>query len=119
MYVAIDDDPLICQVFEDILASEGLETKAFSSTTELVPLLQQNNIDGVIVDYHLGELNGVEALTALREQGLPKEIPALILSSDASDEVKRDCESHEMAFISKTDPEMFSQIYNKLAIPIR
>lgn len=119
MYLVIDDDPLICQIFEDILSSEGVETKAFSGASEAVPLLQQENIDGVIIDYHLGEFNGVDAIEDLREQGLSQEVPTLILSSDTSEEVQKNCQDHNLEFISKYDPDMFSLIYDKLAIPLR
>jgi len=119
MYLVIDDDPLICQIFEDILSSEGVETKAFSNASEVAPLLQNESIDGVIIDYHLGEFNGVEAIEGLRQQGLSHEVPTLILSSDTSEEVQRDCQDHNLEFISKYDADLFSQIYDKLDIPLR
>lgn len=118
MYVLIDDDPLIRMVFEDIMNAEGHETRAFEGVSDATTVLQNDNIEGLIIDYHLADQSGVELVTELKQHGYLGNQPVMVMSADTSDEVIQDCESHHLVFVSKNDPDLFAKIYDEMSLQL-
>ena len=118
MYVLIDDDPLIRMVFEDIMNAEGHETHAFEGVEDATSVLESRDIEGLIIDYHLRDQSGVELVGRLKQEGYLSAQPIMVMSSDTSEEVIQDCESHHLQFVSKSDPDLFAKIYSQMCLQL-
>jgi len=116
MYVLIDDDPLIRMVFEDIMQAEGHQIQAYGAAADAVDTLLSQELEGLIIDYHLGEQSGVKMVHQLQQDGLLTDLPIMVMSADSSEEVIQDCESHHLPFVSKSDPDLFAKIYDEMSL---
>lgn len=56
----VDDDPVILEGYKYIFEDEGYIVDVALNPSELIRCLELNDYDVIILDYNLGELNGVE-----------------------------------------------------------
>jgi CheY-like chemotaxis protein len=56
--------------------------------------------NGVLVDYHLDEGNGVEAIAALRWR-FGNELPAILITADRSPAVREDARARDIQVLNK------------------
>ena len=91
----IDDDEDLCEVMTWAMKKEGFQVKAFSSGESALRALEGRSPRALIVDYHLGDMDGCEFLKRKAELG--NESP-VILVSGSPDEVK--CAAPEGEYVS-------------------
>jgi two-component system response regulator GlrR len=77
--IAIDDDSSILRVMELRLKSNGYRVLTASDSSKALALARKNYIDLAVIDYKLGDENGVVLMEKLRE--LQPELPAIILTA--------------------------------------
>ncbi|MEN6396599.1 MAG: response regulator [Methanoregula sp.] len=66
----VDDDPAILEVTRLVLEqSQDLSIEPVSSSREALVSLTKNHYDAIVLDYDLPEINGIELLKIIREQG--------------------------------------------------
>lgn len=98
----IDDEPYVCELYEDILGKAGFRVFTSTDPREGIRLFKEKDIDVVILDLVMPKLSGREVFQILRE--LKKE-PKIILSSGYSAEIYSDIsrmlEGGAKAFIQK------------------
>ncbi len=71
--------------FKVLKAANGIEGLRMAKNTE-------NNINLIVADYNMPDMNGVEMIRQIRQLPKYRKVPALILSSDNSDEKKKNAE---------------------------
>lgn len=99
----IDDDPVFRAIFSKLAADEGLEVDAFDSMLEIEPFSRIASYRGVIFDYHLAQIDGVELATHL--ESIFGGVPMLLVSADndAERNMNQRCPGTFGAFMSKKE----------------
>ena len=87
-----DDDQTIRMLLTDMLIDLGHAVVAAGNGAEAVELAAREQPDAVILDFLMPKLSGLDALRAMREQGLA--MPAVLLSA-ISDSSMRELEGIE------------------------
>ena len=91
----VDDDEDLCEVMTWAMKREGFNVRAFSSGEEALQALARSSPSVLVVDYHLGDMDGCEFLK--RRSLISRECP-VILVSGSPDEVK--CMAPEGEYVS-------------------
>jgi DNA-binding NtrC family response regulator len=68
--VYVDDEPMVCRVFEINLKMREVEVATFTSPTEAIEFINQNDVRAVFSDYRMPEMTGAELQSAL-ERDVP------------------------------------------------
>ncbi len=80
--LCIDDDVVIRQLLDRMLARAGHRSLLASTVPEALQLLAHETVDLIVSDYRLPGLSGLEFLALLREEGY--EIPLIVLTGYGS-----------------------------------
>lgn len=91
----VDDDEDLCEVMTWAMKKEGLNVRAFSSGESALRALAVQPPKVLIVDFHLGDMDGCEFLR--RKSGLKNSSP-VILVSGSPDEVR--CAAPEGEYVT-------------------
>ncbi len=78
----VDDDRSILRTFTRILRKAGYETEAAESGREALEKIQARSFDVALVDMVLGDSNGLDLLSRIREKS-PKTVRIVITGSDS------------------------------------
>ncbi len=81
----VDDDEDLCEVMMWAIQREGFQARSFSSGTEALRALSASQPVLLIVDFHLGDMNGSEFL---KERKTHAQACPVILISGSPDEVR-------------------------------
>jgi DNA-binding NtrC family response regulator len=82
----IDDDPVFRSIMVKIGTAMGMRVDAFESMLDVDPFSQLNNYDGAIIDYYLGQQDGIDIVSHLRPFFLG--MPTVLVSSDPTVELR-------------------------------
>ena len=82
----VDDNPINCDIFTEMLRNWGFDTCAVESGQLALDFVDHAaeigaGIDLVILDYQMPGMNGAEALTALRARKATNNVPIILLTS--------------------------------------
>jgi len=102
LVLCIDNEPKILDGMETLLGGWGCRVlKADDLKSALAAVSETKNTpDGLLVDYHLDQGNGIEAITALRwrfGQGLP----AILITADRSPHVREEARERDIRVLNK------------------
>lgn len=90
-----EDDPVISHVTQEMLHYYGCEFVHTTNGLDAVRAFQQDSFDLVLMDYHMPELDGIEAAIAIRnyerEKGISKTVPILAVTANISNETHEKC----------------------------
>lgn len=67
--VFIDDNPVILRLYTRLFQKAGFNITCASNGDEGIKLVQKENPDGVVVDYHLPDITGLEVCRKIRGLG--------------------------------------------------
>ena len=83
--VIVDDEEMVLTSINSFLMLEtGYDVSTFTSATEAITFIQQNDVDLVISDYLMPEMDGISFLGKIRD--IKPEIPRIILTGYADKE---------------------------------
>ncbi|OGW92810.1 MAG: hypothetical protein A3K11_13960 [Nitrospirae bacterium RIFCSPLOWO2_12_FULL_63_8] len=85
--LVIDDERLLCDLLQEMLRRHGHEVFTAYSGQEGIQAFQRHRPQFTLLDLHLPDMNGIEALTRIREHD-PKAV-AMILTGSGSDKLER------------------------------
>lgn len=77
----IEDDPSLAEILVDFFRSTGYVVHSFSSTEDILQLIEQFNSDLVLLDYLLPKVNGGELCSQIKRHEETKHIPVIIYSA--------------------------------------
>lgn len=80
--LVVDDEPMIVQTFEKILSNLGYEVSTCFAGNNLFSVLAQTHPDLILLDVYLGELNGIQLLKKINEEGW--KIPVVMITGQAN-----------------------------------
>lgn len=75
----IEDDRVLGPALHDFLRTQGYEAQLITNGAEVLPCLQQQRFDLLVLDLNLPGQSGLEVLRQLRKQGF--QVPVLILTA--------------------------------------
>jgi len=79
--LAIDDDPMILDLYRSIFKTRGIEIRVVEDGKEGLKLIMRDRPDFVILDIRMPRMNGVEVLKRIRGDESSKDIPVLVLTN--------------------------------------
>jgi len=85
--LVIDDERMLCDLLQEMLRRHGHEVFTAYSGQEGIQAFQRHRPQFTLLDLHLPDMNGIEALTRIREHD-PK-ADAMILTGAGSDKLER------------------------------
>jgi CheY-like chemotaxis protein len=99
--LCIDNDPSILDGMATLLAGWGCRTfkAADLQSARLIVGAAQTRLDGLLIDYHLDQGNGLDAIVALRAQW--GELPAILITADRSPRVRAAARAKQVHVLNK------------------
>ena len=86
--LVIDDEPDICELFEQVLGTEGYTVLSAHNGLEGVACNTEKNPDVIILDLKMPKMDGIETLKAIRKTD--PEVTVIILTGYGSAKTIRD-----------------------------
>jgi DNA-binding response OmpR family regulator len=100
----IEDDGVIRQMYRMKFEAEGFEVEVADNGKDGVSLVTSMRPDLVLLDLHMPEMNGVEALEAIRRIEWAKKLPVIILTNLGQEESPRALKALDIfSYIVKAD----------------
>jgi response regulator RpfG family c-di-GMP phosphodiesterase len=76
--VAVDDDPMILSLIEEIAREAEIRIISFPSPEDALPYISENEIDMVITDYRMTQMDGIEFIREIRKT--KEDIPIVMVT---------------------------------------
>lgn len=112
-----DDNAAFRQVLREVLEDRPfLVLHEAESGEEAVDVVQRQRIDIVLLDMHMHVMTGIETMRELKRMDCTR--PCILITSDTSDDVKRDArEAQAFSVLKKPVPrrELVETVSNALA----
>ena len=84
--LVLDDDSAVRESLKFTLGIEGFDARAYSSPTELLNEDCLVAASGLVVDYNMPAMNGLEVVARLRERHIS--IPAILVTSHPNESIR-------------------------------
>jgi FixJ family two-component response regulator len=84
----VDDEECVCRAFARLLRAYSYHPQTYRSATEFLQALNEGVPDCLILDVHLGDMNGFDFLRRLTGGGL--HIPTIVVTARDEPAVQRD-----------------------------
>jgi len=100
--LCIDNEPKILDGMETLLAGWGCGVLAAADLrgAQAAIASAKTRPNGLLVDYHLADGNGIDAIVQLRWQ-LGTELPAILITADRSPRVREDARARDIQVLNK------------------
>lgn len=100
--LCIDNDPQILDGMEALLGGWGCRVlKAVDLTSAMTAIRDAGiGLSGLLVDYHLGEENGIDLIVELRRE-LGDDFPAILITADRTRRVRDEARRREVPVLNK------------------
>lgn len=83
--LVVDADPVFRRALAESLRSDGEEVLTAGSAEEAIALLSVDRVDGVVVDFRLPELGGLELCRRIRRESLQRQVPIMVVARPSDD----------------------------------
>ena len=80
--LVIDDDPVICELIEEVLRSAEMESFSLTNSSEAVAHLSREKFGAVFLDVRMPSPDGIELTEQIRTGGLNRTTPIVIVTGD-------------------------------------
>ena len=99
--LCIDNEPKILDGMQALLGGWGCRVLAAADLRTAQTALAEANArpNGLLVDYHLGAGNGIDAIVQLRQQ--LGDLPAILITADLSPQVRADARARDIQVLNK------------------
>ena len=100
--VCIDNEPKILDGMETLLGGWGCRVLAAPDLRGAQAAIAAAKVrpNGMLVDYHLADGNGIDAIVQLRWQ-FGAELPAILITADRSPRVREDARARDIQVLNK------------------
>jgi CheY-like chemotaxis protein len=100
--LCIENEPQVLAGMESLLSGWGCHVLAVPDLTVALATIRESGLrpDAVLVDYHLDEGNGIDAIVALRQQ-FGDDIPAALVTADRSPAVRDGARAKDILVFNK------------------
>ena len=100
--LCIDNDPQILDGMQTLLQGWGCRVLAAPDLASARVAIDSDRVtlSGLLVDYHLDEGNGIDAIVALRQQ-MGNHLPAILITADRSPHVREEARLRDVPVLHK------------------
>ncbi|PWJ81605.1 Na+/proline symporter [Pseudaminobacter salicylatoxidans] len=98
--LCVDNDPRILEGMRMLLEGWGCKVETYSGSRAIETVPPAGRPDLILADYHLDGENGLDVIAQLRGR-YDKDIPAVLLTADRSNEVRTAAEMSDVPVINK------------------
>ena len=74
----IDDDEWVADSLRSLLETFGFDVQSYNSGTEFLANDQRRSMSCLIIDHHMPDMNGLDVVERLQEEGL--RLPTILIS---------------------------------------
>ncbi len=100
--LVVDDEPVLCELFETVLTSAGMDVRAISHSQDAVEPLRKEKFDAVFLDVRMPTPDGFELARQMRASGFNIKTPIVMITGDSDPAVlKRGFEAGANFFLFK------------------
>lgn len=84
--LVVDDNPLSCELAEWILIRNGFDAVSANTAEKAWRTLRADHFDAILMDVHLGHVNGIRLVAAIRSGCVckNKHVPVIMVSADGT-----------------------------------
>ena len=79
LFVYVDDEPVLCRLFELIVGGAGLTVRSFTDPEQALAFLAGHDVTAVLCDFRMPQMSGLEFLARLEQL-----VPFLLITGDYS-----------------------------------
>ncbi len=100
--LCIENEPQVLAGMEALLSNWGTHVLGASDLEAALALIKKSGVrpDVLLIDYHLDEGNGIEAIVRLR-QDFGADLPAALITADRSPQVREDARAIDVLVLNK------------------
>jgi Na+/proline symporter/signal transduction histidine kinase len=100
--LCLDNDPQILDGMETLLGGWGCQVLKGTDVKTALAAARKSKLDlsGLLVDYHLDEANGIDAIVELRRR-LKADLPAILITADRSRKVRDEARARDVPVLHK------------------
>ena len=100
--LCIDNEPQILDGMETLLSGWGCQVLKASSLTAAIAVIERSGTipSGLLVDYHLDDGNGIDAIVKLRER-FGRSLPAILITADRTPRVRDEARGRDVPILNK------------------
>lgn len=111
----VDDDRTTVRLLQTLLELDGFRVSAVPRGADVLPSLQQERPDIILMDYHLADTDGVEVLRALRALPEFADLPVVMTSGlDVRDEAL--AAGANTFLVKPFEPDELPHLFNSLIV---
>ncbi len=89
MILVVDDDPIYCEIMQELLSRHGYEICIAYSVAEAIEELRTRLPDLILTDVMMPEVDGLTLLRALRSNTEWSQIPTVVISARVMEDDRR------------------------------
>lgn len=115
--LVLDDEPEVARALAGTLAAHRMDAFFLTSPLEILDALEQIQPSLLLIDVDMPELSGLEVCKMLRASARWKDLPVLLATADASEEVRIACfEAGGDDYVHKpvSERELLARIHGRL-----
>lgn len=85
--LVVDDDPVICELIQEVLSSADMESLTLTSSSQAASHLGREKFTAIFLDVHMPSPNGIELTRQIRASGLNRTTPVAIITGEGDNTV--------------------------------
>ncbi|MBF0118103.1 MAG: fused response regulator/phosphatase [Desulfobacterales bacterium] len=89
--LVVDDENSVCEYVKFLLNGLGYEAGYITKPQFLMPRLDYEDYDLILLDFHMGETKGLDLLKVLKNHSVFHKIPVIMLTGENSDSIFARC----------------------------
>ncbi len=98
--IIADDEELLCETVADFLCRNGYAVSIVHDGSEVIPIIEREKVDLVLLDLVMPGMNGLETLAMIKKQS-PQTRVLMLSGYDQTDNVEQAKELGSDGFITK------------------
>ena len=114
--LVVDDSTVITFLWKLVLEKEGYTVSQVNDGASALKMLAADDYDGLIVDYHMDDMNGLALAEQVRGMTIYREVPIVMVTADRNEEVRKGArEAGLNAWMTKpVNPDSLLEVINRL-----
>lgn len=109
----VDDDTTMVSLLETLLMLDGFDVVIAKRGADVIPKAEAENPDIMMIDYHLTDMEGVEAIEAVRAHKTLSKLP-IVMASGLNVEHKAMQAGADRFLIKPFEPSELPKVFNEL-----
>lgn len=85
--LVVDDDPVICELIQEVLSSADMESLTLTSSSQAASHLGTEKFAAIFLDVHMPSPNGIELTQQIRASRLNRTTPVAIITGEGDNTV--------------------------------